>query len=264
MAGWTAAAAIAGAAISGQGAASANQQSAVQAKRMYKHRYQWTVADLKAAGLNPMLAVQNGAPVPNSPQVSNVGEAAVRGASAGFNAAQAFKLQREQLKNLAADTELKQSQAAGQQATAVREQAAAAGQYMQNDILAEQVRWSAQNAANQATSFAAGAQKALSEAIKSAIDAGASQQVYDHQQKLFPIVRMVESARARGLNSEADVKELLATLARSIEDSGVSLSEQDYKNLAKETVWLIQDKSRNAWEAVQQWWQRVRQIGKGR
>lgn len=126
MAGWAAAAAVAGAAISGQGAASANQQSAVQAKRMYKHRYQWTVADLKAAGLNPMLAVQNGAPVPDTPRVENVGESAVRGASGGASAVVQARLAKAQMANIEADTNLKGTAAAVNIATA-RESSIRAG-----------------------------------------------------------------------------------------------------------------------------------------
>lgn len=48
-------------------------------KEMYKHRYQWQVADMKKAGLNPMLSFSQGAPVPQG-----VSDGAYRGA--GSNA----------------------------------------------------------------------------------------------------------------------------------------------------------------------------------
>lgn len=51
---------LGGAAQGGISYASAQQQQEAQ-RDAYKHRYQWTVEDLRKAGLNPVLAAQQGA-----------------------------------------------------------------------------------------------------------------------------------------------------------------------------------------------------------
>lgn len=51
---------LGGAAQGGISYASAQQQQEAQ-RDAYKHRYQWTVEDLRKAGLNPVLAAQHGA-----------------------------------------------------------------------------------------------------------------------------------------------------------------------------------------------------------
>lgn len=51
---------LGGAASGAFGMASAKQQQSATTQQ-YKHRYQWTMDDLKAAGLNPMLAMNQGA-----------------------------------------------------------------------------------------------------------------------------------------------------------------------------------------------------------
>lgn len=102
---------IASGALSGGGAMAAGAASARAMKRSYQHRYQWTVNDLKKAGLNPMLTIQQGAPVPQSPEMPNVGAAAVEGATKGAAAVSAVKLAKEQITNTAFDTNLKNEQA---------------------------------------------------------------------------------------------------------------------------------------------------------
>lgn len=83
------------------GQSSANSaQAALQAsseafqREVLQNRYQWTVQDLRSAGLNPILAVSgglgsSGAAAPSAPQVGNVGAAAVNGAVAMKQLAQA-------------------------------------------------------------------------------------------------------------------------------------------------------------------------------
>lgn len=48
---------VGGALISGGFGLAAAEQQQSHAEKMFKHRYRWTMRDLRAAGLNPMLAV---------------------------------------------------------------------------------------------------------------------------------------------------------------------------------------------------------------
>jgi hypothetical protein len=84
---WGAIGAIGGAALGALGASSASAKSAAFSKEAAQKRYQWMVADLKKAGLNPMLAFDNSPGQASQPNFENVGEAAVRGAAGGSSAA---------------------------------------------------------------------------------------------------------------------------------------------------------------------------------
>lgn len=91
--------------------AAADKQMAFQ-KETLTHQYQYAMDDMKKAGLNPMLAYQqggSGSAAGASYQAQNVGEAAVRGASEGTNSANASRLIKSQIENMAADTALKKS-----------------------------------------------------------------------------------------------------------------------------------------------------------
>ncbi len=88
--------------------ASSREQMAFQ-ERSYKHRYQWQMADMKAAGLNPMLAYSSSAPGALS-GTSYRPQNVLADAPAGVSSAlQATRLKSE-LKNIAADTRLKNAQ----------------------------------------------------------------------------------------------------------------------------------------------------------
>jgi len=80
------AAMLGSAAIGAAGSLFSSSQSARASEQNYKHRYQWQVADLKKAGLNPMLAVSQGAPNVPQPQFENVGEGALKGVSTAVQA----------------------------------------------------------------------------------------------------------------------------------------------------------------------------------
>lgn len=111
-------------AISGAGAWLSGDSSARAAKRMYKHRYQWQMQDMRKAGLNPMLSVSQGAPNVPQPDFPNVGEAAVE----GFAKGQSARLMASQVEAAKAATETTRAQGS----KAVQEGRA---QEMQNLIL---------------------------------------------------------------------------------------------------------------------------------
>lgn len=75
-----------------------NRQSIAFAKQSAQNKYQWTVNDMRAAGLNPMLMMSHGATGANQPGLHNPGtttQAAYTGAgqnlAAGINSAAAAK-----------------------------------------------------------------------------------------------------------------------------------------------------------------------------
>jgi len=108
-----------------------SQQEAIDAqKHFYKNRYKWQMADMRRAGLNPILAYQQGAP--GGPGIgtfqgaptSNLGETVVSTAKAGSKLkselailANQKGITKAQIANVAADTLQKTTQAGANRAS---------------------------------------------------------------------------------------------------------------------------------------------------
>lgn len=193
------AAMLGAAAIGAAGSAISGNQSARAAERNYKHRYQWQVKDLKKAGLNPMLAVSQGAPNVPQPQFENIGEGAIKGASA----AAAARVASGQVKNLEADTELKGTAAALNIAQA-RESSIRAG------ISEASVPYAGASARENYWILAGTARKIQNDAEQISENIKITEQNYLHLQELQPLLReyqrlqnAVMRAELPGLEAEA-------------------------------------------------------------
>lgn len=131
-------ASAAGTMMANEQADRASQRQMDFQKETLRNQYQWGMQDMKAAGLNPILAYKQGGAGSaggSSYTPQNVGSAAVSGASTAVSSALQARAQETQLENLAADTSLKHAQDKTQAALQVQA-LAQAGQASANSALA--------------------------------------------------------------------------------------------------------------------------------
>lgn len=127
----------------------ANKQMRFQ-KETLQHQYQWGMEDMRKAGLNPMLAYKQGgagSASGSSYTPQNVGTAAVQGASTGQSSALQTKMNNEQLRNISADTKLKNSQEDTAVALALQHRMLAGQAAQQTAKLAQETETAAYNTA---------------------------------------------------------------------------------------------------------------------
>lgn len=124
-----------GGALSAAGGLASSAMGARAVKMNYKRRYQWQIEDMKKAGLNPMLAISHGAPVPQKSDYPNIGEAAVKGAAAGSAARQQYKAVESQVELNKANTAKAAAEAAKTVAETPTAGAFEARYTLQNQVL---------------------------------------------------------------------------------------------------------------------------------
>lgn len=201
-----------GAGIGAIGSAISGNQSARAAERNYKHRYQWQMRDMKKAGLNPMLAFSQGAPNVPQPNIPDMGEAAVRGGSAGASAVQAARLTSAQVKNIEADTILKGS-ATALNVTNARESSIRAG------ISEASLPYAGQMAEVSALSQDRQFQIMGAQLEKLGFETGAAELSLRQQEQLMPLLVRAQQLVNQGMAADLVRKEVYGRLWSIVPDA---------------------------------------------
>jgi len=190
---------VAGALVGGIGSLFGAKSAADTSERMYKHRYQWQVKDMKKAGLNPMLAFSQGAPVPNNPGVPDIGGSMSRGAAVGASVAAQKALLESQKKNLDADTDLKGTQSAANIANT-------RATLVNTGIVEPQLGYSAVNAERASEKLSMEVQKLGKEAEKLDLDIESGNQAMLYQREMQPLLvkaqQLINEAHRLGLSEK--------------------------------------------------------------
>jgi len=202
--------AVIGAGLDYASASAAARQQYKYQKRMYKHRYQWQVQDMKKAGINPMLSATQGAPVPGSvqaPAFEGLGSKAV-------GAYQQAKVVRAQKDNLEADTDLKGT-------TSAKNIADARETVVRTAAMEAQLPYSAKNAEVDSLSKDRNFQIMGRQLEKLGYEVGSAKLNLQQQEKIMPLLVRSQDLINQGMAADLVRKNVYSQLWSLVPDKDV-------------------------------------------
>lgn len=215
---------------------SAQSQYRMQ-KQMYKKRYQWQVQDMMKAGINPMLAFSQGAPVPGSvqaPPYGGIGSRAAEAGVKGFSAA----LMKKQL-----DSQLMVNESQVIKNTSEASAARAKAALDQVDVLSKQAGLPFVGPQAEATLSRTQTEidNIFAQAFKAAKDSEKTELEISQMSEMFPIRKRFELALAKAKEEEIPVRELIAMFAQSMGGNWRTVFGVDYGDLRNDTMNYLED-----------------------
>lgn len=204
-------AALGAAAIGAAGSIASSKSANDSNQRAYRTRYQTQVKDLKKAGLNPMLAFQNGAPVAPAAQAPNLGESIDAGARV-YQARTANQVANAQVKNLEADTDLKGTASAVNIAQA-RESS------IRSSIAEESVPYAAGSARENYYILASTRTRVANEVEQISENIKITEQNYRHLEQLQPLLREYQRLQNAVARAELPAKEAEAAFWEALPEA---------------------------------------------